>query len=181
MRTVVIDNDHVAQYERVAKGSYRFNILHATTGRELLSGACDTPKGASPASVEAIVRGSAAGLLSQDRSKRRRAAAAFSAGKPVPSAPLIPSAAHSGSQISPNLNISADLPVRIIRDAFRRVPMVPGESTDSWRSRCTHAALDAGHNVLIGAPDDVILGIARGELTLTGSMREGVSIVRVAA
>ena len=35
MRTVSVDVDHVARYERVSKHHFRFVLVHAATGREL--------------------------------------------------------------------------------------------------------------------------------------------------
>ena len=177
MRTVQVDSDHVARYERVAKGVYKFTVAHAATSRPVLDGNCRAQSGEL---VEDAVAHFAARALAQHGGKRDRASSAFANGKPVPNAPHLPPA-QVAARIAGDLDISADIPVRLIRDAFRAVSVIDGESMDSQRSRQNHAALDMGHRVLISAPDSLILAIARGEMTLTGSLRAGVTVVRVAA
>jgi hypothetical protein len=175
MRTVQVDADHVAHYERAAKGVYHFRVHHAATGRHILDGDVRvTPV----ADVVEFVATVAALRLGEHNAKRARRSQAFAAGRSVPNAPAVPPPIEA-SRVAGQLNISAALPVKLIRDAYRAVGTLGGESPDSLRSRRNDAALEMGRKTLIGAPDDVILGIARGELTLNGSLRDGVTVVRV--
>lgn len=178
MRTVTVDTDHVARFERVAKGCYRFTVEHAASRRPVFEGSCKLETGTG---TEDGVARHALAQLAQHSSKRVRDSQAFAAGKSVPGAPprgQLPPAQRAAVE-SGNLDIAASLPMKLIQDAFK-LSQIPGESVDSWRSRCNHAALDMGHKVLIGVTDAIILGIANGTMMLRGTMRGGVTVERAA-
>jgi hypothetical protein len=174
MRTVTVDTDHVARFERVAKGCYRFTVEHAASRRPVLEGSTKLSQGADAGVWVARV---AAERLIQHAAKRTRDSQAFAAGKSVAGAPprsqLPP--AQRGAIEAGNLDIAAEVPMKLIRDAFK-LSQIAGETVDSWRSRCNHAALDMGHQVLIGVTDEIILGIAHGKVVLRGSLRNGVTV-----
>lgn len=180
MRTVQVDSDHIAKYSKTAKNVYQFTVGHAATGRPVLEGSWRSAKGDASDQVESDVAAEARRLLLTNAVKRDEASRRFAAGKSVPNAPQLPPA-QAKARAAGELDVPATLPVRLIRDAYKTVVVLDGESVDSWRSRCSSAALDIGHKVLIGAPDVLILGIARGEYTLTGSLRQGVTVVGVTA
>lgn len=180
MRTVQVDADHLAKYSKAAKNVYQFTVAHAATGRPVLEGSWRSAKGDAAEQVESDIACEARRLLITSAVKRDEASKRFAAGKPVPSAPALPPDAEKARRAG-ELDIPADLPVLLIQTHYKRVAQIDGESVDSWRSRANHAALDIGRKTLIGAPDALILQIARGEVTLTGSMRTGVTIVGVPA
>ncbi len=180
MRTVQVDADHTAKYEKTAKNVYAFVVMHAATGRALAEGACRVERGSEADAIARAVATQAQRRLTDVTRARETASTAFADGKPVANAPALPPA-HAAARAAGDLDISAALPVKLIRDAYKTVAMIESESPDSWRSRCNHAALDIGHKVLIGAPDALILSIARGEATLTGSLRSGVTVVGITA
>lgn len=175
MRTVQVDGDYVAKYEKIAKNTYRFEVAHAATGRPITEGNCRTRPGSFADQTAEDVASEARTALARYHAKREATSIAFADGKSVPNAPAL-APVHAKSATAGELDISAELPVRLIRDAYK-VAGIVGESMESWLVRCGHAALDMGHKVLIGAPDALILAIARGELTLHGSLRSGVTIV----
>ncbi len=180
MRTVPVDADHVARFEKTAKNVYRFELVHAATGREVAFDSVRTPKGVDVSQVERAVVKRAAERLRLDGIQRTQASARFADGKSTANVPALPPTIEA-ARAAGELDIPAELPVRLIRQALNSVPGIPGESPDSWRSRSSAAALDMGRKILIGAPDELILGIARGELTLTGSLRAGVTVTPVVA
>lgn len=180
MRTISVDADHCARFEKTAKNVYRFAVVHTSTGRELVADSVRVPRGATPSEAEIAVSSLAVARLRQTERQRLRTSARFVDGKTVANAPAL-SPVHAAARAAGDLDIAAEIPTMLIRQAMSTVPAIPGESPDSWRNRAATAALDMGRKVLIGAADALILGIARGELTLSGSLRTGVTVVRVGA
>lgn len=171
MRTVKVDQDHVAHYQRVAKGAYSFDVVHASTSRLIAGGSCRVKPGDE---AEAVVAESALKRLRLEAKKRERDSRAFADGKSVPGAPArgqLPPAERAAIEAG-NLDIDATLPQKLIRDAYNVSP-IAGESMTSFEERRRRAALTIGHQVLIGASDDLIIGIAMGLLKISGSLRTG--------
>ncbi len=158
--------------ERVTKGLYLFRVRHASTARLIVEDCHCRPSGP----VEEHVAAAARIRLRVLDIKRVGQSKAFADGKAVPDAPALP-APMEPSRAAGQLEIAAALPVAMIRDAYARVkgslhidPAAPEK-----------AALALGRQVLIGATDEQILKIARGEATLTGSLRTGVVYAEIAA
>jgi hypothetical protein len=178
MRTVTVDTDHVARFERVAKGCYRFTVEHAASNRFVLEGHTKLSPGADADKWVARIAGE---RLLQHGTKRIRDSQRFAAGKPVPGAPArgqLPPEQRAAIEAG-QLDIEASLPMKLIQDAFK-LSQIPGETMASWLSRRSHAALGMGHKVLIGVTDEIILGIAQGKIALRGSLRNGVTVEAVA-
>ena len=177
MRTVTVNADHSARYERIAKGVYRFEVFHTATGRLVTSG--DTTQTVRDA-VAFDVQVSAANALRAHEAKRERASQAFATGEAKAPADVAVPAPIEQDRLLGTYDVSASLAVKIIRDAYATGPL-GGESYVSWHERRNNAALTAGHAVLIGVADAVILDIAQGRATLHGSLRTGVTLVAIPA
>ena len=178
MRTVTVNTDHSARYERIAKGVYRFDVFHTVTGRPVTTG--DITACGPTASVASDVQVSAANALRAHEAKRERASQAFATGEAKAPADVTVPAPIEQDRLLGTYDVSAALAVKIIRDAYATGPL-GGESYVSWHERRNNAALTAGHAVLIGVADAVILDIAQGRATLHGSLRTGVTLVAIPA
>lgn len=177
MRTVTVDSDHQARYERTSKGVYNFTVVHAATDRELGFGSCKVRQGDD---VGEGVRAASARLISMEQRKRDRDSRAFVDGRHVPGAPshdalppVLGAEAAAGT-----LDIPAEIPVGIIRSAYQ-IAAYMCEPPEQHLARRERSALEIGHKVLIGVSDAVILEIATGKATLRGSFRAGVELVRL--
>jgi hypothetical protein len=160
MRTVQVGSDHVANYMRVAKGHYRYALIHAATRRDVADGDCRVLAGGD---TETQIAAHAASRLALVDKTRVRKSTDFAAGKSVSGAP-------SRQDMPPpireqlaegKLEISAAVPQQMILDAYRTGGRV--------------SALLIGRQVLIGAADSMILAVARGEAVLQGSLTTGVT------
>ncbi len=164
MRTTRVDDDHVARYENIGRKRYAFTVVHTTTGRVLASGVAEHEAGTPDGTIIATARRELAAL-----DKRRRARSmAYARGEAVADAPLakdVPPLQRAALDSPGGLEISAAMPVRIIRDAYNQI---------AWAVDREKRAIAIGREVLIGATDAQILKLARGEATLEGSLRTGV-------
>lgn len=170
MRTVKVDDDHVATFTRVSKKRYAFTITHTATQRDLYEDVLDISGIDEP---EAIIIDVARRELTRIARQRLAKSEAYARGEVVAGAPApenLPPAQRA--QIARGgLDVAATLPVRMIRDAYQKV-----RRNNQWvtEPECVRAAIEMGRSVLIGATDEQIIKIARGQATLEGSLREGV-------
>ena len=176
MRTVKIDQDHVASYEGTGKKCYRIEVRHALTNRDV--GACQVHVDGEDV-IESVRRAGRA-VVRDAASKRLLESTRYALGERVaeaerrgaPAVEAMPPAQREQVASGAGLEIAATLPVKMpIRDAYDR---------DDRRGTRVETPLSMPspyrqHEVLIGATDEQILKIARREATLVGSLRAGIT------
>lgn len=176
MRTVRVDVDHVAKYRKVSRGTYEYTLIHALTARELRTSHCEVSEEArhrGPKVVAQVIASNADDDLQLIQVERARASERFARGQAVPDAPALPTPKQQELARDGSIEVSAALPVMLIRNAFNR-QLLTVERDANERN-----AIAIGRQVLIGATDAQILAIARGKATLEGSLRTGVRYVEV--
>lgn len=182
MRTVKLGEDYVANFEKTSKTTFAYRVVHTATQRKILTGACTVQPGDV---AEAVVETCARNDLNAHFERRRANSERYARGFDVPGAPAqsrLPPVQKQQIERSGQFAISAELPVRLIREAYQKKPVRPGLGSDPKLDAVERErqALAVGHQVLVGATDEQILKIARGQATLVGSNLTGIAYKEVA-
>lgn len=183
MRTVRVDDDHVVEFSKTSKDTYKYRVRHIATNRVLIDDQSvayrptftptEEGRAALQSEIDRNVARAAERALRTRNSIRRDDSRAYADGKAVANAPAMAEVppAQARALADGTLDVSAGVVVYMIQTAYRAAQR-DGLSLDP--KHADKAALTIGHQILIGATDAVILKIAHGKATLTGSLRSGV-------